>query len=163
MSLSMTRKTAAGAASRPLATNRAASHEYHLLRRIEAGLVLTGTEVKSARAGRVNLKDAYARIVGGEVFLLDAHFSPYDPGARSNVDPLRVRKLLLHASEIRRLAKDLSAAGTTIVPTQLYLKNGRIKVELALATGKRQHDKRDAARERELDREIARAQRARAT
>jgi SsrA-binding protein len=125
--------------------------------------VLTGTEVKSARAGRVNLKDAFARIAGGEAFLINAHFSPYDPGSRSNVDPLRERKLLLHAREIRKLAKDVSVAGTTIVPTRLYLKDGRIKVELALATGKRLHDKRDAARERELDREIARARRSRAT
>ncbi len=140
-----------------LAANRAASHNYHLLQRFEAGIVLTGTEVKSAREGRVNLKEAYARVQGGEVWLHGAHVSPYTHGNRENVDPVRVRKLLLHAREIRKLARETDSGGTTIVPTRLYLKNGRIKLEIALARGKRMHDKRDTKRKREMEREIERA------
>jgi SsrA-binding protein len=143
--------------TRALATNRAAAHEYHLLQRLEAGIVLIGTEVKSARAGQVNLKDAYAKIERGEIFLHNAHFSPWTHGGRENHEPLRVRKLLLHATEIRRLAKAIEGAGRTIVPTRIYLKQGRVKIELAVAQGKRQHEKRVATRRRELDREIARA------
>jgi SsrA-binding protein len=139
-----------------LATNRAASHEYHLLERFEAGIVLTGTEVKSAREGRVSLKEAYAKIEGGEVFLLDAHFSPYAQGGRENPDPVRTRKLLLHASEIRKLARGTASGGMTIVPTKLYLKGGRIKLEIALARGKRAFDKREASRREEAQREMTR-------
>jgi len=144
-------------ASKTLATNRAASHEYHLLERIEAGIALTGTEVKSARAGKVSLKDAYARVKAGEVFLLNAHISPYAQGNRENHDPVRPRKLLLHAREIRKLDKETTRGGTTLVPTRLYLKKGRIKIELALARGKKLFDKREASRRREMDEEIARA------
>lgn len=141
-----------------LATNRAASHEFHLLERLEAGIVLTGTEVKSARLGSVNLKDAYARVSkAGEIFLYDAHFSPYEQGNRQNHAPRRPRKLLLHAREIRKLAKATVSSGTTIVATKLYLKKGRIKVELALAKGKKLYDKREASRKREMDQEMARA------
>lgn len=153
----MAKKEKQGGQDRALATNRAASHEYHLLQRFEAGIVLTGTEVKSAREGRVSLKEAYAKIERGEVFLHNAHFSPYAEGNRENVDPLRTRKLLLHASEIRKLGRQTDAAGTTLVPTRLYLKGGRVKVELAIARGKRSFDKREAVREREVEREMARA------
>ncbi len=144
-----------------LAVNRAAAHNFHLLERFEAGLALTGTEVKSAREGRVNLKEAFVRIKNGEAFLRGAHFSPYRHGNRENVDPVRVRKLLLHAREIRKLAKQTDSGGLTIVPTRMYLKGGRIKLEIAVAQGKRLHDKRDAAREREARREMARARGAR--
>ena len=144
-----------------LATNRAAAHEYHLLRKIEAGLVLVGTEVKSARQGKVNLKDAYARVQDGEVFLFNAHISPYEQGNRQNHEPLRRRKLLLHAGEIRKLAKETVTTGLTIVATRVYLKNGRIKIELAVAKGKKLHDKREASRTKEMDREMARARGAR--
>lgn len=140
-----------------LAKNRAASHEYHLIRRLEAGLVLTGPEVKSARAGRANLKGSYARIRDGEIFLIDAHFSPYDKARQEDYDPRRPRKLLLHAREIRKLARDADSSGVTLVATQMYLKNGRIKLEIALARGKKLHDKRDSARKREMEREMERA------
>lgn len=140
-----------------LARNRAASHEFHLLDRFEAGVVLTGTEVKSIRAGRANIKDGYAKIMGGEVFLLNTHVSPYEPGHRENVDPLRPRKLLLNAREIHKIAKETDATGITIVPLRLYLKSGRIKVELALAKGKKAFDKREAIAKKDVAREMARA------
>ena len=140
-----------------LARNRAASHEFHLLDRFEAGLVLTGTEVKSIRAGRANLKDGYAKVKDGEVFLLNAHVSPYEPGHRENVDPLRPRKLLLNAREIRKIAKETDASGVTLVPLRLYLKSGRVKVELALAKGKKSFDKREAIAKKDVEREMARA------
>jgi len=139
-----------------LAMNRAASHEFHLLARFEAGLVLTGPEVKSAREGRVSLKEAYAKIKNDEAFLHDAHFSPYSHARLTDVSPRRVRKLLLHAREIRKLAKETAVSGVTLVPTKLYLKGGRIKVEIAVAKGKKSYDKRERARQREADREIAR-------
>lgn len=140
-----------------LASNRAAAHEFYLLERFEAGIVLTGTEVKSARLGGVSLKEAYAKVEKGEVFLLAAYFSPYEQGNRENVEPRRERKLLLHAAEIRKLDKETRAGGTTLVPTRMYLKDGRIKVEVALARGKKLHDKREATRERETRREMDRS------
>lgn len=150
-----------GGGDRVLAANRAASHEFHLLSRYEAGIVLTGTEVKSAREGGVSLKESYAKVEGMEVFLHGAHFSPYRQGNRENVDSLRSRKLLLHAAEIRKLDRETRSGGVTLVPTRLYLRDGRIKVELALARGKKSHDKREATREREVAREIARFRAAR--
>ena len=140
-----------------LATNRSASHEYHLLQKVEAGIVLTGTEVKSARQGKVNLKEAYARVRDGELWLYNAHISPYDQGNRENHEPRRTRKLLLHAREIRKLARETVTTGLTLIATRLYLKGGRIKVELALARGKKLHDKRESSRKREMEREMARA------
>lgn len=139
-----------------LARNRAASHEYHLLDRWEAGLVLTGTEVKSIRAGQANLKEAYAKVQNGEVFLHGAHVSPYEQGNRENPDPRRVRKLLLRAQEIRKIDRLTISGGLTLVPLRLYLKNGRVKVEIALAKGKKAHDKRSALRSKDLDREMDR-------
>jgi len=144
-----------------LARNRSASHEFHLSDRFEAGLVLTGTEVKSIRAGRANIKDGYAKVEGGEVFLYNAHISPYEPGHRENVDPLRTRKLLLNAREIRKLGKETDAAGVTLIPVSFYLKNGRIKVELAVAKGKKTYDKREAIAKKDVEREMARARGAR--
>jgi len=155
------RKGGEGDGEAVLARNRAASHEFHLLDRFEAGIVLTGTEVKSIRAGRANLKDGYARVENGEVFLLNAHISPYEPGHRENVDSLRPRKLLLHAKEIRKIAKQTDATGITLVPLRLYLKSGRVKVELALAKGKKSFDKREAIAKRDVEREMARARGAR--
>ncbi len=140
-----------------LATNRAASHEYQLFQRFEAGIVLRGTEVKSARQGKVNLKDAYARVQDDEVLLLNVHISPYTQGNRENHEPMRPRKLLLHAREIRKLGRETTATALTIVPTRMYLKNGRIKVELAVARGKKLFDKRETSRRREVEKEMARA------
>ncbi len=152
----MARKKQGGSDNPVLARNRAARHEYHILQTFEAGIVLVGTEVKSAREGKVNLKEAYGRIQGGEVFLMGAHFSPYSHGNIENHEPVRPRKLLLNKAEIRKLAKQADNAGMTLVPLQLYLKNGRIKLELAVARGKKLHDKREDDRKREARREIER-------
>ncbi len=136
-----------------LAVNRRASREYELLEKLEAGVALTGTEVKSAKAGRVNLKDAYGLVKGGEVWLLNCHISPFSHGNWTNHEPLRMRKLLLHRSEIRRLIGRTTEKGQTLVPTRMYLKNGRIKCELALAKGRKTYDKREQERRRTIDRE----------
>jgi SsrA-binding protein len=140
-----------------VAVNRKASHTYELLERYEAGVVLSGTEVKSARQGRVNLKDSYASPRDGELYLLSVHISPYTHATHENHDPERPRKLLLHAREIRRLIGKITERGLTLVPTRMYFKNGRLKVEIALARGKKQHDRRAAAKERDQKREIAAA------
>ncbi len=152
----MARKRKDGNSNPVLAKNRAARHEYHILQTLEAGIELLGTEVKSAREGRVNLKDAYGKIRNGEVFLVNAHISPYTHGNRENHDPLRPRRLLFHRAEIRKLAKAVDTAGLTLVPLAMYLKGGLIKVEIAVGKGKRLHDKRDDSRKREAEREIAR-------
>ena len=138
-------------------TNRQASHLYHLLDRYEAGLVLTGTETKSVRAGQVNLKDAYVQIRNGEAWLLNCHINPYEYGNRRNHDPLRTRKLLLHAQEIRKLIGKVEEKGLTLIPTKMYLKNGRIKCEFALAKGKKLYDKRETERRKTADREARKA------
>ncbi|ANM29568.1 hypothetical protein ABI59_08220 [Acidobacteria bacterium Mor1] len=143
-----------------LAQNRAARHNFELLQKFEAGIVLTGTEVKSAREGKVNLKEGYAKLKNGEVFLIGVHFSPYTHGGYDNPDPLRVRKLLLNRHEIRKIAKEVDTGGSgglTLVPTRMYLKNGRVKVEIAIARGKKSHDKRESKKRQEADREMARA------
>ncbi len=140
-----------------LATNRAASYQYHLVSRMEAGIVLTGAEVKSAREGRVSLKEAYAKVTGGEIFLHNSHFAPYSHARVDDSDPTRVRKLLLSRREIRKLTKETETTGMTIVPIRLYLKSGKIKIEIALARGKKLYDKRDSKRRKEIDREIERA------
>lgn len=144
-----------------VATNRKASHEYYLEDRYEAGLVLTGTEIKSIRAGRVSLQQAYVLPRGDELWLIDAHIAPYEHGNRQNHDPRRPRKLLLHRRQIARLVSQVSTRGYTIVPTLLYLKEGRAKIEIALARGKRQYDKRQAIAKRDSDRQVARAVRER--
>jgi SsrA-binding protein len=141
---------------RTLASNRQAFHDYHILETVEAGLALQGTEVKSIRAGNVNLRDSYARAEKGEIWLWNAHISPFDQGNRWNHEPRRPRKLLLHTREIGRLASKANEGGNTLVPLRLYDKNGRIKLELALGKGKRQFDKRAAISERESKREIER-------
>ncbi len=144
-----------------LSMNRQAGHNYHLEDRYEAGLVLTGTEVKSAREGRVNLRDSYANVKDNEVWLYNCHINPYTHGNIYNHDPLRTRKLLLHKEEIRRLIGKVRERGYTLVPTRMYLKNGRIKLEVALAKGKREYDKRETERRREADKEARQAVRAR--
>jgi SsrA-binding protein len=144
-------------AQKYIAQNRRAHHDYELLERIEAGLVLLGPEVKSLRQGRANLSDAYAAVRHGELWLLNAHISPYAQAGRDNPDPRRERKLLLHRAEIARLAGEISERGATLVPLSMYFKDGRAKVELAVARGKRKGDKREAIRRREHEREMERA------
>ncbi len=144
-----------------LASNRLAHHTYFIGDRYEAGLVLLGTEVKSLRAGGANLRDAFARIDRGEAFLHNLHVAPYAHGGYANHEPLRTRKLLLHRGEILKLAQKVSAGGHTLIPLRLYLKKGRVKVELALARGKRPWDKRQAVKERDQRREARAALRGR--
>ena len=140
-----------------VAGNRRALHDYEILEKVEAGLVLLGPEVKSLREGRANLSDSYAVLRRGEAFLVNAHVSPYDKAGRDNPDPRRERKLLLNKNEIARLTVKVAERGLTLVPLSLYFKNGRAKVELGLARGKRVHDKREAIRRREQEREMTRA------
>ncbi len=140
-----------------VATNRKAYHDYYIEETHEAGIALTGTEIKSVRAGSVNLKDAYAVIKDGEAWLLNVHISPYEPASRQNVDPDRTRKLLLHRTEINRLMGRVQEKGLTIIPLRMYLKKNRAKIELALVRGKKQYDKREAISKRDSDREIQRA------
>jgi SsrA-binding protein len=144
-----------------IATNRRARYEYEVLERVEAGLVLLGPEVKSLRAGKASLTDSFATIRRGEAFLHNLHIPPYPQAGRENPDPKRDRKLLLHRAEIARLEGRVAERGLTLVPLSLYFRDGRAKVELALARGRRQHDKREAIRERESDRELARVTRRR--
>jgi SsrA-binding protein len=139
-----------------VATNRQAAYRYLLMDRIECGIVLTGTEVKSLREGKAQLKDAYATIRDGEVWLVGVYIPPYAPASRANHDPERERKLLLHGREIERLMSKTAERGWTLVPTRLYFRDGRAKVEIALARGKDTHDKRDAIRDRDVARDVAR-------
>ena len=141
--------------------NRKARHDYFIIDEYEAGMVLLGTEVKSLRLGRANLKDSYARVRGGEVFLYNMHIGTYPFAAHGNHDPLRPRKLLLHKREIKRLLGKVEEKGQTLVPLQVYFREGMAKVTLALAKGKRKYDKRDAIRKREENRELDRARRER--
>ncbi len=140
-----------------VAQNRKASHDYFLEERFEAGLALQGSEIKSIRAGRVALKEAYVSVERGQAYLVNAHIATYDPAARQNHDPLRTRKLLLHKKEIAKLAEQTTQKGYTVVPLKMYLSKGRAKVEIALARGKKNYDKRDAIAERDSQRDIARA------
>ena len=139
-----------------VASNRKASHDYFLEDRFEAGIALRGSEIKSVRAGKVQLREAYVDVKGGQALLLNAHISPYDPAARDNHDPLRPRRLLLHKKEIARLLAQTQQKGFTIIPTRMYLSKGRAKLEIALAKGKRDYDKRQVIAERDSKREIAR-------
>jgi len=140
-----------------LAENRRARHEYHFLDSFEAGLALTGPEVKSARAGKVQLRDAYAAVKNREAWLLNAHISPYEQANRENSEPTRERKLLLHREEIDKLIGKTREKGLTLIPTKLYLKNGRIKIELVLAKGKQLHDKRETERRKTAEAEAREA------
>jgi SsrA-binding protein len=147
----------AKATEKLIVDNRRARHDYHLLERVEAGLVLTGTEVKSLREGRASLQQAYAEVRGGEAWLVGAHISVYEQGNISNHDPDRDRKLLLHRKELDSLAGKVRERGLTLVPTKLYFRDGRAKVELALARGKELHDKRRDIAKREAQRDMERA------
>lgn len=139
-----------------IAVNRRANHDYFIDDRVEAGLALTGTEIKSIREGRVNLREGYARIIDGEAWLVNVHIAPYEQGNRYNHEPLRDRKLLLHRDEINTLMGRVRQRGYTLIPLQIYLKHGRAKVELGLARGKREFDKRESIARREAQREIDR-------
>ncbi|MCL4848349.1 MAG: SsrA-binding protein SmpB [Acidobacteria bacterium] len=138
---------------RLLAENRKASHDYHFLDTIEAGVVLLGTEVKAIREGRVNLRDSYGRVEDGEVFVYNIHISPYSHRGYTEHEALRKRKLLMRRSEIRKLIGKTVEKGITLVPVRMYLKNGRVKIAISLAKGKKSHDKRETERKREADRE----------
>jgi SsrA-binding protein len=135
------------------ASNREAYFNYHIVETYECGIMLTGTEVKSIREGRCNLKDSYAQVRNGEAWLFNAHISPYSHGHRDNHNPTRTRKLLLHKSEIERLMSKAQEKGLTLVPTKMYFKNGNLKIELAVAKGKKLYDKRETERRRDADRE----------
>ncbi len=141
------------AAQKNIAENRKAFHDYHILDTLEAGVALLGTEVKSIREGRVNLRDSYAQVQRGEVFLYNVHIQPYSHRGYADHAPMRERKLLLHRHEIRKLIGKTVERGMTLVPLRMYFKNGRVKVALALAKGKQAHDKRDAIKKREVERE----------
>ena len=141
--------------------NRKARHDYLILDQFEAGMVLTGTEVQSMRLGKVNLKDAYAKIKNGEVFLYQMHIGPYPFAYYDNHEPLRTRKLLLHRREINRLFAKANEQGHTLVPLRIYFKKGKAKVVIAIAKGKRAYDKRESIRKREHDREMDRARKQR--
>jgi SsrA-binding protein len=136
-----------------LVSNRSAFYEYHISDKYEAGIVLTGTEVKSVMGGRVQLKESYVAVRDGEAWLLNAHISPYSHGNRNNHDPLRTRKLLLHRREIEKLEQAATVQGMTLIVTKVYMKNGRAKLEVGVARGKKQYDKRETEMRRTVDRE----------
>ena len=140
-----------------IAQNRKAFHDYFVDERFECGLALFGTEVKSIRQGRVNLKESWAQVRAGEVWVEGMHISPYEQGNQFNRDPLRPKKLLLHKSEICKLGSEVDRQGYTLIPLEIYLKEGRVKLQLGLCKGKQAHDKRDAMAKRDSDREIRRA------
>jgi SsrA-binding protein len=144
-------------AERLLADNRKAHHDYHILGTYEAGMVLLGTEVKSIREGHVNLRDSFARVEDGEVFIYNIHVSPYSHRGYADHEPTRRRKLLLHKGEIRKLIGKTVERGMTLVPVRMYLKNGRVKVVVGVAKGKKTYDKRETIRRREAERETRRA------
>ena len=140
-----------------IAVNRKAFHDYEILEKVEAGIVLTGTEIKSAREGRVNIRDAYAREQGGELWLFNAHISQYDKGNRNNHEPDRPRKLLLHRRQISELAETTNKRGNSVVPLAMYLTRGMAKLELGVGRGKKSFDKRESIAKRDADRDIQRA------
>ena len=148
-------------AQRTIAENRKARHDYHIIESWEAGVSLLGTEVKSIREGRVNLRDSYARVDNGEIWMLNVHISPYSHRGSAEHQELRQRKLLLHRDEIRKMVGKVAEKGLTLVPLELYFKKGRVKVLLGLAKGKQAHDKRETLRRREVDRETRAAVKAR--
>jgi SsrA-binding protein len=149
----MAEKTERQKAEKNLAENRKALHDYEVLETFEAGMVLLGTEVKSIKDGRVNLRDSYARVEGDELFVFNVHISPYTHRGYADHEPMRKRKLLLHRAEIRKLIGRTVEKGLTLVPLRMYLKNGRVKLAVSLARGKKMHDKRETIRRREIDRE----------
>jgi SsrA-binding protein len=157
----MAEKTEREKAQQNIAENRKAFHDYHLIETFEAGVVLLGTEVKSIREGRVNLRDSFARVEDGEVFLYNVNISPYSHRGYADHEPLRRRKLLLHRDEIRKLIGKTVEKGMTLVPTRIYYRNGRVKVSVSLAKGKQSFDKRETIKRREADRETRAAMKSR--
>ncbi len=157
----MAEKTEREKAQSSIAENRKAFHDFHLMETFEAGLVLLGTEVKAIREGRVNLRDSFARVEDGEVFLYNVNISPYSHRGYADHEPLRRRKLLLHRSEIKKLIGKTVEKGMTLVPVRLYFKNGRVKVAVSLAKGKKDYDKRETIKRREADRETRAAMKSR--
>ena len=157
----MADKTEREKAQQNIAENRKAYHDFHLLESFEAGLVLLGTEVKAIREGRVNLRDSFARVEDGEVFLYNVNISPYSHRGYADHEPLRRRKLLLHREEIRKLIGKTVEKGMTLVPVRMYFKNGRVKVAVSLAKGKKEYDKRETLKRREAERETRAAVKAR--
>ena len=157
----MPEKTEREKAQSNIAENRKAFHDYHLLETFEAGIALLGTEVKAIREGRVNLRDSFARLENGEVFLFNVNISPYSHRGYADHEPLRRRKLLLHREEIRKLIGKTVEKGMTLVPVRLYFKNGRVKVAVSLAKGKKDYDKRETLKRREVDRETRAAMKSR--
>ena len=151
------RRQSTASGEKDAAVNRNASHNYFLLEKFEAGVVLTGTEVKAVRGGLANLKDSYGLVKDGELWLLNCHISPYEHGSYSNHAALRTRKLLVHKEEIRKLIGKTQQRGLTLIPTRMYFKNGKVKLEMALARGKQQWDKRETERRRTADREAREA------
>lgn len=141
----------------PRITNRRATHEFHIMQKIECGIVLEGTEVKSVRMGRAQLQESFARIDNDELFLYGCHIDPYDKASQHNHLPSRDRKLLVHKRELKRLAAETSVKGVTLIPLAMYFKNGLVKVELGVARGKHEHDKRETIRRKEQEREARRA------
>ena len=150
------------AGEKTVSTNRRAGFDYHILRTVEAGISLTGTEIKSIREGHVSIREAYVRPLNGEMWLIGAHIAQYAPASRMNHDPTRTRRLLLHKRQIRELERDAITGGATIIPLRLYLKNGKAKLEIGLARGKKKYDKREAIAKREAERSMQRAMRRRA-
>ena len=147
-----------GGGDAPRINNRRATHDYFITAKVECGIALVGSEVKSLRDGKAQLQDAYARIEHGELFLHGAHIDPYEKAALAyNHDPRRTRKLLAHRREIKKLEGEMGVKGTTLIPLAIYFKGGRAKVEIGVGRGKQQHDKRDAIRKKEMDREVRRA------
>ncbi|MBN2257279.1 MAG: SsrA-binding protein SmpB [Anaerolineaceae bacterium] len=140
-----------------VATNRKAKFEYFLLDKLEAGLALKGTEIKSIRAGQMSLAESYVLVEKGQAWLIDAHIAIYNPASRNNHDPRRPRRLLLHKKELRKMTSEVNQRGVTVVPIRVYIKDGRAKIEIALARGKKLYDKRDAIARRDAEREQARS------
>ena len=140
-----------------IANNKKAYHDYFIDEVYEAGMVLTGTEVKSLRLGKVNIKESFCRIKDGEIFINNMNISPYEQGNRENVDPTRVRKLLLHREEINKIIRKVDEKGLSLVPTRIYLKDSRVKLEIGIGRGKKLHDKRESLKQKEADREMAKA------
>jgi SsrA-binding protein len=157
----MTEKTEREKAQANIAENRKASHDFHLLETFEAGIALLGTEVKAIREGRVNLRDSFARVDDGEVYLYNVNISPYSHRGYADHEPMRRRKLLLHRDEIRKLIGKTVERGMTLVPVRMYFKNGRVKVAVSLAKGKKEYDKRETIKRREADRETRAAMKSR--
>lgn len=144
-----------------IAKNKRARHDYHVVDSVEAGIVLRGTEVKSVRLGKVQLVDSYARIEQGELYAVGVHIGPYEQGNRFNVDPRRTRKLLVHKAEIRRIARQVTEKGMTLVPLSVYLRRGRVKMEIGICRGKKAYDKRETIRKRDAERDVERSLRQR--